>query len=206
MILSLLLLGLPLKFFCWPWTGLPIPAILFPIQTIGQMGTSTTLREIIQDSINGCLNSVSPGKQNIPQYWFLGHRWGSRILNPNWLKGQKIYLKQRMSQPNSAHLLTDLLVFCHCGYKISYNTWEKNNVCVLSEYCSNYSSLSPPWEEYEALLLDWPWPYDLLWPVAYKLKKLCANPQRRPYKALPFFFFFAALLHFVLILRSRSPA
>lgn len=131
MILSLLLLGLPLKFFCWPWTGLPIPAILFPIQTIGQMGTSTTLREIIQDSINGCLNSVSPGKQNIPQYWFLSHRWGSRILNPNWLKGQKIYLKQRMSQPNSAHLLTDLLVFCHCGYKISYNTWEKNNVCVV---------------------------------------------------------------------------
>lgn len=186
MILSLLLLGLPLKFFCWPWTGLPAPAILFPIQTIGQMGTSTTLRKIIQGSISRCLNSVSPGKQNIPQCWFLCHRWGSRILNPNWLKHISNSAWADQIQFTCSQIC---LYFVTVGTK-SHITLERKIMCVFSEYCSNYSSLSPPWEEYEALPLDWPWTYDLLWPMAYKLKKLCANPKRKPYKALHYYFFF----------------
>lgn len=46
---SLLLPRLPLKFFCWPCTGLLMPAILFPTQTIGQIGTFTTPRKTVQD-------------------------------------------------------------------------------------------------------------------------------------------------------------
>ena len=157
------------------------------------MGTSTTLRKIIQGSISRCLNSVSPGKQNIPQYSTIlvsqpqmrEQDSESQLVKGSENISQTAHEPTKFSSP--AHRFACILSL---WVQKSHITLERKIMCVFSEYCSNYSSLSPPWEEYEALPLDWPWTYDLLWPMACKLKKLCANPKRKPYKALHYYLFF----------------